>query len=124
MLTAIKDSYDHPRSLGVLYALIFEAVGPIPELGDRFKAFHRREHARIASYIRRGLEDGSIIKGVDPENQAAVIIGQLRGVGYLWKLDPEGIDAGSVLTLFIDQLLNQIAREPSAPRRRKREVTA
>lgn len=110
LLTEIKNSYvKHPRSLSVLYALIFEATGPVPELHERFVAFHRNQRARIATYIRTGLEDGSILPGIDPEHQAAVIVAQLRGVGYLWKLDPDSIDADAVLTAFIDQACSQLA---------------
>lgn len=110
LLTAIKTSYEkHPRSLGVLYALIFEAVGPVPELRDRFVALNDNLRARIAEYIERGVKDGSINPGIDAGQQAAVIVAQLRGVGYLWKLDPDGIDSSAVLTLFIDQVLGHLA---------------
>jgi AcrR family transcriptional regulator len=110
LLTEIKNAYEKdPRSLTVLYALIFEAIGPVPELRERFVAFHRHQRSRIADYIRRGVEDGSIVSDVDPEQQAAMIVAQLRGVGYLWKLDPESIDSTAVLTLFIDQVLSNLA---------------
>jgi len=114
MLTEIKDAYaKDPRSLTILYALIFEAVGPVPELRERFAAFHRNLRSRFADYIQHGVEDGSIVRGIDPEHQAAVIVAQLRGVGYLWKLDPDGIDTGAVLTLFIDQVLSNLAGNPA-----------
>lgn len=115
LLTGIKNAYEKdPRSLSVLYALIFEAVGPVPELRDRFVAFHRNQRTRIANYIRSGVEDGSIAPGVDPEEQAAMIVAQLRGVGYLWKLDPDGIDSGAVLSAFIEQVLDNLAAASSA----------
>ncbi|PZH18834.1 hypothetical protein C1I97_03175 [Streptomyces sp. NTH33] len=115
LLTEIKDAYEKsPRSLAVLYALIFEAVGPVPELRERFVAFHEKQRSRIANYIRNGVKDGSIVHGVDPEQQAAVIVAQLRGVGYLWKLDPDSIDSGAVLTAFIDQVLRNLAGTPAA----------
>ncbi|MGX7727934.1 TetR/AcrR family transcriptional regulator [Rhodococcus sp. 2H158] len=113
MLTEIKASYEKsPRSLSTLYALIFEAVGPIPELRDRFVAFHRNQRTRVATYIRSGLGDGSIRAGIDPDEQAAMIVGQLRGVGYLWKLDPDDIDSGAVLAAFIDQVVRDLAAAP------------
>ncbi|WP_020108099.1 TetR/AcrR family transcriptional regulator [Nocardia sp. 348MFTsu5.1] len=110
MLTEIKNSYEKsPRSLSTLYALVFEAVGPVPDLRDRFVAFHKNQRARVATYIRNGLEDGSIRAGIDPEQQAAMIVAQLRGVGYLWKLDPDSIDSGAVLATFIDQVVRNLA---------------
>jgi AcrR family transcriptional regulator len=117
LLTEIKDAYEKsPRSLAVLYALTFEAVGPVPELRERFVAFHEKQRSRIANYIRNGVKDGSIVHGVDPEQQATVIVAQLRGVGYLWKLDPDSIDSGAVLTAFIDQVLRNLAGTPAAIR--------
>lgn len=106
ILTEIKNAYERdPRSLTILYALIFEALGPIPELKERFSGFHARQRSRIATYIRDGVEDGSIVADVDPDQFATMIVAQLRGVGYLWKLDPGSIDSGTVLGIFIDQVL-------------------
>ena len=120
LLTEIKNSYErHPRSLGVLYALIFEAVGPVPELRERFVTLNRKLRSRITHFIERGQRDGSIVDGIDPEQQAAVIVAQLRGVGYLWKLDPDSIDSGAVLSLFIRQLLGHLAADRSAAADRK-----
>jgi hypothetical protein len=54
MLTEIKNAYDKsPHSMTVLYALIFEAVGPVPELRERFVAFHQNQRPRTATYIQR-----------------------------------------------------------------------
>ena len=67
MLTRIKESYSKtPHSLSVLYALIFEAAGPVPELHDRFVSFHRNQRDRIAKYIRQGIEDGSMSRAPTP----------------------------------------------------------
>jgi len=110
MLTQIKNSYaKSPQSLSTLYALVFEAVGPVPELQDRFIAFHKNQRARVAAYIASGLRDGSIRPGIDPDQQAAMIVAQLRGVGYLWKLDPDSIDSSVVLSAFIDQVVRNLS---------------
>jgi AcrR family transcriptional regulator len=117
-LTEIKDSYQrHPKSLSVLYALIFEAVRPVPELRERFVALDTKLRSRIANSIVRGVQDGSILDGIDADQQAAVIVAQLRGVGSLWKLDPDSTDSGAVLDLFIDQVLVHLARNPSSFRK-------
>ncbi|MGR6520241.1 TetR/AcrR family transcriptional regulator (plasmid) [Rhodococcus erythropolis] len=105
----IRDAYaQDPWSLTVMYALIFEALRPVPDLRERFVNFHRDLQIRIASIIRNGIEDGSIDPATDPEQQATVITAQLRGVGYLWRLDPDSIDPDAVLTLFIEQLTRQL----------------
>ena len=116
MLTAIRNAYEKsPRSLATLYALVFEAVGPVPELRDRFIEFHDGQRSRIANYIRSGVQDGSIRQDVDPQQHAAMIVAQLRGVGYLWKLAPQGIDSGTVLVTFIDQVLLNLASNLDLP---------
>lgn len=122
MLTGIKNAYaKSPQSLFILYALIFEAVGPVPELRHRFVEFHHNQRTRIANYIRAGVDDGSIVREIDPEQQAAMIVAQLRGVGYLWKLDPDTINSGAVLETFIDHVLASLAgrdRESAGAHRR------
>ncbi|MEU1984510.1 TetR/AcrR family transcriptional regulator [Nocardia sp. NPDC019395] len=118
LLTEIKNAYQRsPRSLFILYALIFEAIGPVPELHDRFIAFHRNQRMRIANHISTGIRDGSIRRDIESEQQAAMIVAQLRGVGYLWKLDPGTIDSGAVLTAFIDQVLHNLAHTTQSPRK-------
>src|SRR4051794_34752020 len=63
-LSEIRDSYEkNPRSLTILYALVFEALGPAPDLRERFITFHQILRLRIAATIRKGLEDGSIRPG-------------------------------------------------------------
>ncbi|MEU1984473.1 TetR/AcrR family transcriptional regulator [Nocardia sp. NPDC019395] len=100
----IRDAYKRdPWSLSVMYALMFEALRPVPDLRGRFTEFHRNLRSNIASVIAAGIEDGSIDPSVEPEHQASAIIAQLRGVGYLWQLDPESIDPEAVLTLFMEQ---------------------
>ncbi|KJL42348.1 HTH-type transcriptional regulator BetI [Microbacterium trichothecenolyticum] len=120
LLTGIQDSYRKtPHSLLVLYALLFEALGPVPELRERFVTFHRRMRAGIAATIRRGILDGSIRSDVDADEQATAIVAQLRGVAYLWKLDPETTDPARTLSLFLDQCMSHLAVNPRKGRFRE-----
>lgn len=115
LLREIRESYERsPRSLTILYALIFESLGPVPDLRDRFITFHRNLRSRIADTIRTGVEDGSIDPGIDPDQQAAVIVAQLRGVGFLWQLDRESIEPASVLQLFFDQWVRTLGSDRAA----------
>lgn len=116
LLLGIRDSYQRsPRSLRILYALIFEALGPPPELHDRFVTFNQHFIAQITTYIQKGIEDGSISADHDPSLFAASIVAQLRGVGYLWQLDPDRIDPAAVLTNYIDGCLLQLAGSHAPP---------
>jgi len=130
LLTKIRDAYERdPWSLAVMYALMFEALRPVPDLRARFENFHRDFRSQLASIIRTGIEDGSIEPGVDPEQQATAIIAHLRGVGYLWQLDPEGTDPIALLTLFIEQCMQHLGRgrrrkTPSSTGQRKTPSSA
>ncbi|MFI6777941.1 TetR/AcrR family transcriptional regulator [Nocardia sp. NPDC050412] len=93
LLEGIRDQYRlDRRSLRVLYALMFEALGPGQELRERFVELHRETWEVLAGQIRRGIADGSIRAAVDPVVEAQVVVAMLRGVGYQWRLDPEAFD--------------------------------
>jgi AcrR family transcriptional regulator len=79
---------DH-RSLRVLYALMFEALGANADLRAHFVDFHRSFRRDVARLVRRGVRDGSIRAGIDVVAEAGYIVGGLRGVAYQWALDPE-----------------------------------
>jgi AcrR family transcriptional regulator len=86
-----------PRALRVLYALMFEALGPNTELRGHFVEFHRTMRADLTQLLRRGIRDGSVDRGVDPKAEAALVIAGLRGVAYQWALDPGDVDPVTAL---------------------------
>jgi AcrR family transcriptional regulator len=93
LLDAIRAQAERdPRALRVLYALMFEALGPNEDLRAHFVEFHRTMRSDIAKLLRRGLRDGSVRTGIDPTVEAVCIVGGLRGVAYQWALDPDAFD--------------------------------
>lgn len=82
-----------PSAIRVLYALMFEALGPIPDLHDTIASLHDAIRADLARLIRSGLRDRSIRQGLSPSDEAALIVAGLRGIGYQWLLQPDGFDA-------------------------------
>jgi AcrR family transcriptional regulator len=90
-----------PGALRVLYALQFEALGPVPELRAHFVDFHRTMRADMAAFVRRGLRDGSVAAGTSPKAEGAAIVGALRGIGYQWLLDPDDVDPTTLLTHLV-----------------------
>src|SRR5205807_8505552 len=83
ILDAIRVQADRDaRGLRVLYALVFEAVGPEPALRDRFARFHATMRTDIAALLARGVEDGSVRADVDSDLEAGLLVASLRGVGY------------------------------------------
>ena len=92
-----RQALENPVELRAFYALLFEGLGPIPELKPRFVEFHRRLRSETARLIEQGIEAGSIRRGVDAEAQAGLFIGAFRGAMYQWLLDPEDVDLDALL---------------------------
>ena len=73
--------------LRLFFVLMFEALGPRPELAERFAALHRGLRERGREWL-----DGDLRDDVDPETVAALITGALGGIAYQYLLDPQGLD--------------------------------
>jgi AcrR family transcriptional regulator len=99
-----------PAPLRRLYALQFEALGPVPELRAHFVEFHRTMRADMTAFIRRGLRDGSVAAGTNAKAEGAAIVGALRGIGYQWLLDPDDVDPA----LLLKHLITTVDRRLSA----------
>jgi len=91
-----------PSDLRVLYAMMFEAVGPHEELRSRMLELHAVLRSEFGAIMRRGQRDGSIDADISTEREADLIIAGLRGVGYLWRLDPDGFELVTALTYLRD----------------------
>ncbi|HSB88099.1 MAG TPA: TetR/AcrR family transcriptional regulator [Ilumatobacteraceae bacterium] len=90
-----------PTALRRLYALQFEALGPVPELRAHFVTFHRTMRADMAAFVRRGLRDGSVAPGANARAEGAAIVAGLRGIGYQWLLDPDDVDPAALISHLI-----------------------
>lgn len=42
--------------------------------------------------LARGVGDGSLRPDVDPRAEATHVVGTIRGLSYLWALDPDRFD--------------------------------
>ena len=105
------------RGLRVLYALMFEALGPDEELRTRFAKFHDVMRADFSRLIARGQSDGSIRRGLAPSKEATLIVGGLRGIGYQWLLDPERFEPVAALAYLHETTTVRLAagREGTTP---------
>ena len=94
------------RGIRTFYALMFEALGPTPDLLPEFQQLHRRFRADIERIIRAGVKAGTIRAGVDARAQAALLLAAQRGLAFQWLLDPEGFS----LAAAYDELKGNLRR--------------
>jgi AcrR family transcriptional regulator len=79
---------DDTDVLRLFFVLMFEALGPRPELVERFAELHRGLRERGREWLR----DDDVRADVDPATVAALITGALGGIAYQYLLDPGGLD--------------------------------
>ena len=104
-LAAYADAVERaPAEVRALYALLFEALGPLPGLRPRFAELHRHMRADVARWVRAGQASGTIRAGIDPARQAALFVGTVRGLTLQWLLEPEAVDLRGLLEEYASTL--------------------
>ena len=84
----------------VFYALMFEA-GANDAIRARFAELHEWMRGDVGDTIAAGVKDGSINKKVDPRNEATLLIASVRGIGFQWRLDPDGFAPAAAIDHLI-----------------------
>jgi AcrR family transcriptional regulator len=97
------------RGIRAFYALMFEALGPVPDLQPEFRTLHRRFRADIERVLRDGIAAGQIRGDIDPAAQAVILLGTQRGIAFQALLDPQGFS----LDAAYDELKRNLQRELS-----------
>ncbi len=72
--------------------LLGEALGSEPAFLPAINRLHRNVRSMVEHYLREGIERGEVRRDIDPEAQAALLIGTLRGVSLLAVTDPDSLD--------------------------------
>lgn len=103
-----------PRSVRVLYTLMFEALAGNEFLRQHFIAWNRARRQDVVDLLRRGIADRSVRPDVDVHVEAANIVASLRGIAYQWVLDPDGFDPVAPLGLLSSTVATRLA-PPSCP---------
>jgi AcrR family transcriptional regulator len=83
---------ERTEALRLFYVLIFEALGPRPDLAREFAGLHDRLREMTVPWIRRAIETGAMRDDVDARAVVVFITGALGGLAYQWLLDPGGFD--------------------------------
>lgn len=87
MLDNHRRAIEEDRGIRPFYALMFEAIGPTPDLQPEFRELHVRFRADIEKLLRAGIKAGEIRKDIDPKAQAALLMAAQRGIAFQWLLD-------------------------------------
>jgi AcrR family transcriptional regulator len=87
-----EQAREHPVELKAFFLLLFEALGPLPEMRPRFAEVHRQQREGLTRWIQAGIDVGAIRPDVDAEAQAGLFLAAFRGAVYQWLLDPEHVD--------------------------------
>jgi AcrR family transcriptional regulator len=103
-LSLMTEGAKSARSIRALTVLMAEALGPVPELLDDAIALNRSFRAVLRKLLEQGVEAGEIRKDVHPDERAAAIVAQIRGVELLWSLDPRSISLQSLIAEIVDSL--------------------
>jgi AcrR family transcriptional regulator len=112
LLDAIRRQAEtEPHGLQVLYALTFEALGPDEQLRRRFADFHATMRKDFARLITKGKADGSVGKDVQAAGEAALLVAELRGIGYQWLLEPTRFDIVDALAHLERTVVARLAAE-------------
>jgi AcrR family transcriptional regulator len=82
------------EALRLFYVLIFEALGPRPDLAQEFAKLHVRLREMTVGWIREAIESGEMRQDVSADAVVIFITGALGGLAYQWLLDPGGFDLG------------------------------
>ena len=98
------------RGMRTFYALLFEAVGPTPDLRPQFSELDQEFRSRIERSLNEGIASGLIRSDVDVQAQATLILSALRGIGFQWLLDPAGFPVAATY----DELERSLIRTLSA----------
>jgi len=96
MLDNHRRAIEEDRGIRSFYALMFEAIGPTPDLQPEFRKLHVRFRADIEKLLRKGIERGEIRKDIDPVAQAALMMATQRGIAFQWLLDPSAFSLEAV----------------------------
>ncbi len=103
-LNLMAEGTTSARVIRALTVLAGESLGPVPEILGDVIGLNRNFKAVLRKLIEQGIEDGEIRKDVRPGEQAALILGLLRGIEIQWCQDSGSIPLDSMINEVISSL--------------------
>jgi AcrR family transcriptional regulator len=92
-----------------LYVLMGEALGPVPEVNEVFAELNRGFRETARGLIQDGMDRGEIRADLDPEAEAGLFVGMLRGASLQWMADPGCFDLDALGASLKDALRRHLA---------------
>ena len=106
-IDANRDFVRDNQEAGRLFlVLMSEALGPRPELRERFSELYERFRRFIRLWVQAAQRNGSVAPEIDVDAASTVILGALVGLHYQWQLDPGHVDLDRIyatLTAALDR---------------------
>lgn len=87
---------ERSEALRLFYLLMFEALGPHPELAQEFARLHMHLREMTVGWMQQAIDAGELRDDVDATAVVILITGALGGLAYQWLLDPGGFDLDRV----------------------------
>jgi AcrR family transcriptional regulator len=107
--TYLDELMIRPEHMRALYVLMGEALGPVAEINEVFADLNRGFRASAGAWIREGIAAEEIRSDLDPDAEAAVFVGMLRGVATQWMAEPRCFDPDAVRESLKDALRRHLA---------------
>jgi AcrR family transcriptional regulator len=107
--TYLNELVIREERMRALYVLMGEALGPVTEINPVFVELNRGFRSAACSRIQAGIDAGEIRPDVDPDAEAAALVGMLRGVAMQWVADPGCFDIAAVRESMKKALRRQLA---------------
>jgi AcrR family transcriptional regulator len=107
------------RNRNALYVLIGEALGPVPEIRAEMATADRNFRLAMRGYIQQGIKAGEIRADIEPDAQASLLVGTLRGLAFQRLLDPAAFDLEAVCTELKTNLEKTFRRKSESTRGRR-----
>jgi AcrR family transcriptional regulator len=82
-----RRAIERDEGIRAFYAILFEVLGPIPQVLPEFQKLHREFRADIEQSLRAGVAAGAIRPDIDVQAQAVILLGVLRGIAIQWLLE-------------------------------------
>jgi AcrR family transcriptional regulator len=94
-----------------IYVMMSETPALAPELQAAIRGHQEGARRMARDRMVEGIERGEIRSDIDPDAQAALWFGTMRGIGQQVLLDPDAIDVRAVTEEAIEAMTRTLASE-------------